>query len=413
MDQERKNLIVGGVYLGDVTLALAGLAVELPAYVKGLDLEKLLTDGEKAGAARQEVDKMLAAESDPKTLPPELVRLTFENAISAGKFLSATRCLDILNEKDTYVIDKCLKPALGLVASGDWNEAAEGFVLASNLELVEGTPLFQYAGPALHDQCTASREKCITRIPPDEAVLKGLAYLLEGPKACEAVAALAPDVRKSLLPYVALARDPDAGDFYRVYGQAHADLEEIESGALAGLRADAKRVADEMSRFAESLGSLPLGEGATREVQEKLLRNAASLKKEFSDIEVLLEHLQLHRVRRRLEELIESRADLERASDALKQGKGAAAAPVERVLDLIRDLAEKKIVETIGTIEERLLATQVTMLGRQVPSQEHWQYLRELAFKYPVSPLMCCLRRINNKWMVVPAWESPLTALLK
>ena len=412
MDQERKNLIVGGIYLGDVTLALAGLAAELPAYVKGLDLEKLLTDGEKAGAARQEVDKMLTAESDPKTLPPELVRLTLENAIGAGKFLSATRCLEILNEKGTYV-EKYLGLARKHVGEGRIKEAAEALVIASSLELNEGTPLFQYAGPALHDQCTASREKCITKIPPDEAVLKGLDYLLEGPKTCEAVAALAPEVRKSLLPHVALARDPDAGDFYRVYSQAHADLEEIEGGALAGLRADAKRVADEMSRFAESLGSLPLGEGATREVQEKLLRNAASLKKEFSDIEVLLEHLQLHRVRRRLEELIESRADLERASDALKQGKGAAAAPVERVLDLIRDLAEKKIVETIGTIEERLLATQVTMLGRQVPSQEHWQYLRELAFKYPVSPLMCCLRRINNKWMVVPAWESPLTALLK
>ncbi|MFH1220830.1 MAG: hypothetical protein V1694_10310 [Candidatus Eisenbacteria bacterium] len=412
MDQERKNLIVGGVYLGDVTLALAGLAAELPAYVKGLDLEKLLTDGEKAGAARQEVDKMLAAESDPKTLPPELVRLALENAIGAGKFLSATRCLEILNEKDTYV-EKYLGLARSHVGEGKIKEAAEALVIASSLELNEGTPLFQYAGPALHDQCTASREKCITKIPPDEAVLKGFGYLLEGPKACEVVAALAPDVRKSLLPYVALARDPDAGDFYRVCKQAHADLEEIEGGALTGLRADAKRVADEMNRFAESLGSIPLGEGAEREAQEKLLRSAASLKKEFSDIEVLLEHLQLHRVRRRLEELIESRADLERASDALKQGKGAAAAPVERVLDLIRDLAEKKIVETIGTIEERLLATQVTMLGRQVPSQEHWQYLRELAFKYPVSPLICCLRRINNKWMVVPAWDSPLTPLLK
>ena len=62
---------------------------------------------------------------------------------------------------------------------------------------------------------------------------------------------------------------------------------------------------------------------------------------------------------------------------------------------------------------ERRLSTQVTMLGRSVHSQEHWQFLREIAFKYPVSPLMVCVRKIDDRWMVVPRWESEITGILK
>ncbi|MFZ1946343.1 MAG: hypothetical protein WAW06_02240, partial [bacterium] len=73
----------------------------------------------------------------------------------------------------------------------------------------------------------------------------------------------------------------------------------------------------------------------------------------------------------------------------------------------------KGILETVDALEEKIVATQVTMLGRAVHSQEHWQYLRELAFKYPVSAIMCCVRRINAKWMVVPAWDSEVAAILR
>jgi hypothetical protein len=79
---------------------------------------------------------------------------------------------------------------------------------------------------------------------------------------------------------------------------------------------------------------------------------------------------------------------------------------------LIDHLGKKGLLEAIDAVEEKIVATQVTMLGRAVHSQEHWQYLRELAFKHPASALVCCVRRINAKWMVVPAWSGPLTELL-
>jgi hypothetical protein len=405
MDDERKSLIVGGVYLGDITLALAGVATEIPQFVRHLDMNALMGGGEDGDAktVAAEVEKALAGgEFDTKIplakrLPAALVKLTFERAVAKGKFLSATRCLEILDEKEAYV-ERELKRALALVGEGKFREGAEVLAIAAAVELNEGTPLFQYTGPELHEACTASREKCVTAVGDDEAVLRGLQYLLGGEKAGEAVVGLTPEARKNLLPHVALARDPDAGDFYQALRRAHEELVAIENGELAALRQDLKRAAGELAKLADSGGA---GE-------EKALRTAQSLKKEFSDIESLVDGLQLTRLRRRLEQLLESRGDFESA----KKGTGTFNDAVAAALKLIDEFEGKKILEAIDAVEAKIVATQVTMLGRAVASHEHWQYLRELAFKYPVSPLLCCVRRINAKWMVVPAWESPLRKLL-
>jgi hypothetical protein len=412
MDDERKTLIVSGVYLGDIALALAGLAAEIPQWIQGLDLEKFRGEAEAQGIG-QAVEKLVAGNDSPadlKALAPQLAEVTVERAIAAGKFLSATRCLEILNRKGEYV-DKYIALARKHLADRKVKEAAQALAVASSLEINEGTPLFQYTGPALHEACTSNREKCVTAIPVDAAVLKALEYLLEGPKTCEAVGGMTPGERAELLPFVGLERDPDAGEFYKNYKQAHADLEEIEKGELAVLIADVKRIADEIAGFAGALTGASGGDIAEKDAFEGALRTAGSLKKEFSEITRLFDHLELRRVRRRLEQLLESREDLEAARGAVKKGSALAAA-IERLIDLIDDLNKKGLLEGIDGTEERILATQVTMLGRAVHSQEHWQYLRELAFKYPVSPLVCCVRRINAKWMVVPAWSSPLTAIL-
>ena len=402
MDDERKALVVAGVYIGDITLALAGVAVEIPQFVQHLDVAALVGSDGEAKAIAGEVDRALAGEGEAaaggqsKALPAALVKLTFEQALARGKLLSATRCLEILGEKDAYV-DKEIKRAVAFAGEGQFKEAAEALAVAGSLELNEGTPLFQYTGPALHEGCTASREKCVTAIGADEAVLKGLQYLLGGEKASEAVAGLTAEARKGLLPYVALARDPDAPTFYEAHKQAHASLVEIERGELAALREDLKQVAGAIARLADSPGG-----------DDKTLRTAQSLKKEFSEVESLVDGLQLIRLRRRLEQLMESRGDLESA----KKGTAPFSDAVEQVLKLVDQLEGKKILDGIDTLEEKIVATQVTMLGRAVASHEHWQCLRELAFKYPVSPLLCCVRRIDAKWMVVPAWDTPLRNLV-
>jgi hypothetical protein len=422
-DDPRKTLAVSGVYLGDITLALAGLAREIPAWAAGLDLAKFASEAEAEGVAR-EVEKVLAsggvasggaasadaAAADPKVLAPLLAEITIERAIARGKFLSATRCLEILNKRDHYV-GKYLERAQKHMGEHKMKEAAEALAIAASLEINEGTPLFQYTGPALHEGCTTSREKCVTAVQRDPAVLKALQYLLEGPKACEAVGAMTAETRAELLPFVAEVRDPAAADFYRGYKQAHGDLEAIEQGELAALVADLKRVYEEVERFAAALAGASPSEIEGREAFEKVLRSVGSLRKEFSEITGLVDSLELRRIKRRVEQLIETRGDLESAGDAAKKGSGLASA-IEKMLALVEDLSKKGMLESIDAIEEKIVATQVTMLGRAVHSQEHWQYLRELAFKYPVSPLVCCVRRINAKWMVVPAWSSPLAALL-
>lgn len=405
MDDQRKSLIVGGVYLGDVTLALAGVAAEIPQFVMHLDIDALVGGDGEAKTVAGEVEKALAgaAESEAlstKKLPAGLIKLTFERALAKGKFLSATRCLEILGEKDAYV-EREIKRAIGLIGEGKLKEGAEALTVAASLELNEGTPLFHYTGPALHEDCTTSREKCVTAVGADEAVLRGLQYLLGGEKAGEAVAGLSPEARKGILPHVVLARDPDAPAFYEACKQAHAGLVEIEKTELAALREDVKRVAGAINRLAEAGGG-----------EDKALRAAQSLKKEFSDVESLIDGLQLTRLRRRIEQLMESRADFEVGGKPGEKGRGAFGTAADEVLKLAQELEDKKVLEGIDATEEKILATQITLLGRPVASHEHWQYLRELSFKYPVSPLVCCVRRINAKWMVVPAWDSALAQLL-
>jgi hypothetical protein len=401
MDDERKALVVAGLYIGDITLALAGVATEIPQFVKHLDVDGLAGGGGDGDAAAvdAEVEKAIEAGevgAGTKVLPASLVKLALERAIARGKFLSATRCLEILGEKDEYVEGE-IKRALALLGEGKFKEGADVLAVAGSLELNEGTPLFQYTGPALHEACTANRDKCVTAVGADEAVLRALQYLVGGEKAGAAVAGLTAEARKSILPHVALARDPDAPTFYQACKQAHSDLVELEKGDLAALRDDVKRVAAEIARLADSSGG-----------DEKGLRAAQGLKKELGDAEGLVDGLQLKRLRRRLEQLVESHADFESG----RKGAGPFADAAESVLKLMDELEKKKILESIDAMEEKILSTQVTMLGRAVASHEHWQYLRELAFKYPVSPLVCCIRRIDAKWMVVPAWDSELARLL-
>lgn len=427
MVDKRNALIVSGIDLGDIALALAGLAREIPAWVSGLDLDKLASDARAHGVSGDadvilsEASKALESlANDPsgesgtdaiRALRSRLAEVIVEPAIAKGKFLSATRCLEILGKKDAYV-DKYLALARKYLGETKWKEAAEALFIASSLELNEGTPLFHYTGPALHEACTASREKCVTAVPREAAVLKALEYLLEGPKTRAAVGEMTADVRKEILPYVALVCDPDAGTFYRGYKQAHADLEEIEAKELASLRTDLRRATDAVGDFAASLAGAGAGEVEAGATLERLIRTGQGLKKDFSETGVLIDHLQLRRIRRRFGELLDAKADLEAGHVALKKGSKAASS-LDKIISLIDDLAAKGITDAIDAAEAKILATQVTMLGRPVASKEHWQYLREMAFKYPVSPLVCCVRPINAKWMVVPAWTSDIAVTLR
>jgi hypothetical protein len=398
--------------VGDISLALASLSSELPTHVTGLDIGQLVGEDGEAQTIRKQVEEALSEEPDLESLPPSVLRAVLERAIQKGKFLSAARCLELLDEMDDY-IEKYIGQARQLAGEGKFAEAAAALVVVSNLDLSDGIPLFQYSGPGLHEGCTSSADKCITQIGSDEAILQGLRYLLGSEKMGEVAAALSSEVRKALLAHVVLDRDPNAGKFFADYRKAHTDLEEIETGAIADLRATVQHAKNQVSKLNQSLEQMSSQAVSSKETLEKVTRTANSLRKEFADAEQLVEAWQTTRLRRRFEQLIEARNELEEIKEALEKAGSPQVPGITSLLDVIDDLSRKEILQSIDDVEQRLISTQATMLGRRVHSQEHWQFLREIAFKYPVSPLMCCLRKINDRWMVVPQWESEITTVLR
>ncbi len=411
MDEKRTTLVVAGVYLGDISLALAGVSEELPTYVQGLDFDHLLEGAEGLDAIRAKVDKALGEEVERGEVPRGLVQAVLETAILKGKFLSAGRCLDMLGERDAHV-EKYLDKALAGCRKGDIREAAGDFVVAANLESRDGIPLFQYSGPALHESCTSSTESCVTRLEDEHAVLKALKYLLESEKVYDAVAQLGPEERRDLLPHLARERDPDIEEFFTHLGEVHTRLGQIEDEDLQTLKATVADITRQVGGFAESVSRRAPQNDEARTVLERIRRTASGLAKEFAGAGDLVDGWQLRRLSRRLEQLIESEKDVNQARRDSGKGENPEDA-LAGMESLIARLKQEDILKRVDDIEKRLISIQVTLLGRSVHSQEHWQYLRELAFKYPSSPLVCCLRRINDRWMVVPVWDAPVTRLLR
>ncbi len=421
---EKKTVVVAGVYLGDIAITLAGLSVELPPYVKDLDFAQLLEGADDLDAIKAKVDEALgemggeggSAKGEEgrgrgRGEPPRgLVQAVLERAIQKGKFLSAGRCLDMLGEREAYV-EKYLSKGLAGVGKGEGREAARALVIAANLDHKDGIPLFQYSGPALHESCTSSTGSCVTRIEEEHAVLKAFKYLIESEKVYSAIAELSPEERRDLLPHVVRERDPDAEEFFKRLEEAHTELGKIEQDDLKKLKATVADITRQVGEFAGSAGRLkPQGDEA-RAVLDRAVRTAAGLAKEFADAGALVDGWQFRRLERRLEQLLESGDDIKQARKALGEGGGAETA-LAGTDELIARLKQEDILKRVDEIEKQLIATQVTILGRSVHSQEHWQYLRELSFKYPSSPLVCCLRHINDRWMVVPVWDAPVTRLL-
>ena len=411
MEDKRKDLMIAGLYLGDVTLVLAALAKEMPSYVEGFELERVIPDAEELQPARDEVDALVDAHEVPEEIPPDLLEKILDTALEKGKFHSAARCLDLLGRRDAYV-DRFVAGAGEKLRAGDVAGAARDVAVASNLSSDAGFPLFQYSGPELHANCTSSPQECLTRAPAEEAVTRALEYLLEGDRVRDFIGGLGAGEKRGLLPHVALERDPHLREFYSVFGEAHAALGEIEASDLAALKEDAGRAADAAARLAVAIqGASPGGGGAAAAV-ERAGRMASGFRKDFEAIDSLIDDLQLRRVRRRLGNMIESESELRSIEDAMREA-GVEGGRIGDTVALMESLREKGVLEKIDDIEAKLVGLQVGLLGRAVHSQEHWQFLRELAFKYPASPIMCCIRKLNDRYMVVPRWDSELTSILR
>jgi hypothetical protein len=313
-----------------------------------------------------------------------------------------------LGEREAFV-DERLADAAGKIGSGDVAGTARDISVASNLESETGFPLFQYSGPDLHAGCTSAPEACITRAPVDEAVQRALNYLLEGEKVQAFVAGLGADERRSLLPHIALDRDPDLAGFYAALIRADEAANEIEKNSIETLKSEMLRAASVAAGLDGHLrGASAPGDGGA--ALERARRMAGGFAKDFEGVEALVDSLQLRRLKQRVANLLESEADIRAANEAM--GGGGDSAVLSEALALVSEFRERDVVAAIDAIEAGLAGLQVELLGRPVHSQEHWQYLRELAFKYPVSPLLCCIRRLNDRYMVVPRRDGEITRLL-
>jgi|GEM_PF-2304376 len=410
MDDKRKDLMTAGLYLGDVTLVLAAFARELPSYVEGFELERVIPDAGELEPARREVETVVPGRDELTAVPPELLRKVLDTAIEKGRFHSASRCLSLLGERDAYV-DRFIKSAGEKLKAGDTVGAAHDVSVASNLESDTGFPLFQYSGPELHFGCTTAPEGCLTRAPAEEAIARALNYLLEGEKVLAFADNLGPDEKKSLLPHVAMERDPGLREFYAALSNTNKVLGEIETGDIESLRADIRRAADVMAALADFLRNASPADEASGAALDRARRMADGFGKDFGGIDSLISDFQLRRIKRRIGNVLDSEDDLRAAAEAVKRGGSEDA--LASATALVEEFRAKGIPDKIDDVEARLVGIQVALLGRSVHSQEHWQYLRELAFKYPASPVMCCIRKLNDRYMVVPRWDGEITRVFR
>jgi hypothetical protein len=411
MDEERKKLLIAGVCLGDISLVTAAAGNVLLPYAAELDVDRLLARCGDVEDVRRQVEEGMEGHTG-KSLPPRIVQATLDRAVQAGKFLSAVRCLNLLGEKDAYV-DRCLAEAQRKASDGRFEEAAHSLAIAAALDHPDGLPAFQYTGPDLHAACQADPANCVTAMEAESAVLRAFKYLLPSERVHEVVAGFTHATREDLLGRVILERDPAVADFLAAFEKAHRNLVDADEHALADLASVVKKVEAGVRRFTDSLGKVSAADEAGKAALDRLRLTTAGLSREMVDLEALVRDRQFRRLVRRLEQLGESRAQLEETADILGMKGGSPGNVFDDVLGLIAELEERNILEEVKAVEERLLSVQATMLDRKVHSHEHWQYLRELAFKYPASPLVCCLRKINDVWMVVPVWDSPVARILR
>lgn len=410
MENKRKDLMTAGLYLGDVTLVLAAVTRELPSYVEGFELERVIPDAEELEPVRREVDALVAGRDEVDAVPPELLKKILDTAIEKGRFHSASRCLSLLGERDAYV-ERFIEAAGEKIRAGDLAGAGRDISIASNLESDTGFPLFQYYGPELHSGCTTAPEGCLTRAAVEEAVNSALRYLLEGEKVLAFADRLGADEKKGLLPFVALERDPGLREFYAALSSANKELAGIETGDIEELRKDIKRAADVIAALAGFLKNASPADEAAGPVLDRARRMVDGFVKDFGGIDTLLKDFQLRRIKRRIFNVLDSEDDIKAAGEAVKGGEADDA--LAAVAALITEFRSGGILDRIDDIEKRLVELQVALLGRPVHSQEHWQYLRELAFKYPASPIMCCIRKLNSRYMIVPRWDSEITGVFR
>ncbi len=403
MEDVRRNMLRAGVYLGDINLALASVNKEIPSYARGIDAKALIADIQESSEIEAEIDRWISS-GRIETLDSGIVRLILDRAIRNGRFLSAIRCLEILGERDSY-IEKLVREGLKEFSKGNFVDAAHLFVVASNLSLTEGLPLFQYSGFDLHARCTLSPENCVTARPLDNALGIGLEYLLGSRRVFEQVNQIENiDAKSKLLVAVALERDPDSLKFLESYRRSNQMIEE-QNRSLGVITEKLVEISSLISRLVRTLES----RGYQDDIAfAKLRRMVLGLARDFEPISDLVKNWQFLRIKDRLLRLLESRDEAERIS---KEGKlGDIAQEILKAADLV---AREDMIGEIERIEDALKQSQNSMLGRKVHTDEHWQFLREISFKHPIAPLMCCLARLNRRWLVVPRWESPIAKLLR
>lgn len=165
-------------------------------------------------------------------VPATVLEETARRAVRLGKYTYAEDAYRLLGIKKEIV---ALYAQAGEQFLRDDNpkNAAMSFFVAASIDQPMG-PHFQYLGPRLHARCLDRPDACVTTLPIDELVDKGIGFLLSNDSLSERLlSAATPEQKPRVLATLAACRDMDLPGLVANLRAAASELSGIDDGAPA------------------------------------------------------------------------------------------------------------------------------------------------------------------------------------
>ena len=162
-------------------------------------------------------------------IPAAILEETAKRAVSLGKFAFAEDAYKLLGIKKEMV---ALYAQAGeqFLRGGEAKRGAMSFFVAASIDQPIG-PHFQRIGPRLHAKCLERPDKCVTSLPIEKLIEKGIHVLLANESLSERLIASAqPEHSQLILATLAACRDMDLSALAANLRAAASELSNIENG---------------------------------------------------------------------------------------------------------------------------------------------------------------------------------------
>lgn len=162
-------------------------------------------------------------------VPAAILEKIAGRAVSLGKFAYAEDAYKMLGIKKEMV---ALYAQAGeqFLRDGEAKRGAMSFFVAASIDQPVG-PHFQHIGPRLHAKCLEQPDKCVTALPIEDLIEKGIHVLLANEALSEKLAASAqPEHNQLILATLAACRDTDLPGLAANLRAAASELSNIDNG---------------------------------------------------------------------------------------------------------------------------------------------------------------------------------------